>query len=248
MRHTLTHLSLQHTDHSQDHLEALILQIQQQIEPITKDFKNSHSATTGTSPLAKDVPRTALGLLDDFQRELKEFKSIDGQPDPFQSQHQHPSSSKASVSPRSYHNEVTDSVNEEGSRKRRRLDGPSSLAEQILDNGSLPANANAEALLHSIIAAFSEHVHPWIPMLHQSRLQRRMRIQPDDPALRVILHALVVAAIRFVGMDSSHSADWISQVTKASRDFVVLNAPGDLCVSSIEALIIVAYNEVSTRI
>jgi hypothetical protein len=85
-------------------------------------------------------------------------------------------------------------------------------------------------------------------MLHHSRLQRRMRLQPGDPALHLILHAVVVAAIRFVPMDGTQSAGWISQVTKASRDFVVLNAPGDLCVSSIEALIIVAYDEVSTRI
>lgn len=85
-------------------------------------------------------------------------------------------------------------------------------------------------------------------MIHQNKFEERMKSRPGDEALDVVLHAIVVAAIRFVTADYLDNADHIVQITKTSRDYVILHAMDTLCVENLQALTIVAFDDVRASI
>jgi hypothetical protein len=62
----------------------------------------------------------------------------------------------------------------------------------------------------------------------------------------IVLHAMVVASTRFVNADSYGLADEeVLSMVQRSRSTVVLNAMDDLSVENLQALVIVAFDDVS---
>jgi hypothetical protein len=111
-----------------------------------------------------------------------------------------------------------------------------------LDNASSPLPPSA--LLEDIITAHFNFIQPWIPIFHETRFRRR--VHEKLPQLIVVLHAMVVSALRFVDcMAHNLSAAQVEKMANRSRNFVILNAMGNLSVESLQALIIVAFTDVS---
>ena len=136
-------------------------------------------------------------------------------------------------------------------RKRRRLDSCGNpnieldlpLKDMLNASSSLPP----PELLGNIVNAYFTNIHPWIPILHETRFRARM-LDPDQrPLLIVIIHAMVVAAIRFARPEAHGlSAADIEPRTTRSRSIVVLTAMDSLSVENLQALIIIAFNDVTT--
>lgn len=117
------------------------------------------------------------------------------------------------------------------------------LKEDLVDiTTSLPP----ADILEETINVYFEFVQPWIPIIHETQFRRRIHNPEELPHLVVVLHAIVTAAIRFVDPSVAMSADQVEKVTRQSRNFVTLTAMEKLSVENLQALIILAFNDVST--
>lgn len=135
------------------------------------------------------------------------------------------------------------------SRKRRRIDSYGNpdveLAIPLEDCQDVSLSLPAPALLEEIVDVYFAAVQPWIPMLHEKRFRERMHNPEELPQLVVVLHAMVVAAAKFVQPDRCLlSPESVETMAKKSRNVVLLNAMDNLSVENLQALVVIAFNDV----
>jgi hypothetical protein len=129
--------------------------------------------------------------------------------------------------------------------KRRRIDESESVggaatgidnAEDRVSSPGLPP----PSALDKIIEAYFACIHPWIPTVHQTRFRTRLGDPRERPKLDVVLRAMVLAASRFV-RDQNVAISRPDQL----RSWVVSTAMGCMSVESLQAMIILCFNDVS---
>ncbi|RDW68680.1 hypothetical protein BP5796_09337 [Coleophoma crateriformis] len=137
--------------------------------------------------------------------------------------------------------------NPQTKRKRLNPEGRFDWGDLVLDlkmpgiTDGLPLTE----LLDAIINSYFSHVHPWLPMLHELIFRQQVLEQVYRPNLEVILHAMVVAAARFIKRrDIPQSFNYISQLIEKSRDWVMLHALNSLSVENLQALLIIAFDDI----
>lgn len=207
-------------------LDALEKVIEQQGARATQDGTNSYdTAKNSVSPPASTSPYEILSL---FARELQRFNEM------------------AATSPD--HQVVIGPRDETPPNRRRRVD-PGSAAGI---NGSrtqvgleIPPMPIGEALEAAMCSYFS-HIHPWIPIIHEGRLRRRLLRPADNERLRVVLYAIMFSASRFIE-DVEIASAWTLPYEQQmnARDWIVAEAMKSPSVESLQALVIVAFNDVS---
>ncbi|KAL2861956.1 hypothetical protein BJX68DRAFT_273974 [Aspergillus pseudodeflectus] len=131
--------------------------------------------------------------------------------------------------------------------KRIHLDsgqGPS--LDAAIDRGSsIRTLLESPEVVAALLDAYFDIIHPWIPILHEVRFRSRIAHNPEREACGIILHAILVAALRFVDLKGLIGLGPIPQDEVArSRDYVVLNAMADLRLENLQALIIVAFTDI----
>ncbi|KAK4118835.1 hypothetical protein N657DRAFT_583002 [Parathielavia appendiculata] len=130
--------------------------------------------------------------------------------------------------------------------KRRRIGGgePITTASNACkEDAPRPPSLPPAHALDLILEAYFECIHPWIPMIHQSRFRRRLDDPRERPKLGVVLYAISLTAARFVA--SQHVA--IPQPAELRR-WVVSAAMDRMSVESLQALIILAFNDIGSGI
>jgi hypothetical protein len=81
--------------------------------------------------------------------------------------------------------------------------------------------------------------------LHETRFRSRFYSHEQLPCLTVVLHAIVVAAIRFVEPGSPKLSEKdIETCVSRSRSIVLLSAMDGMCVENLQALSIIAFTDV----
>ncbi|OLN92832.1 putative transcriptional regulatory protein C530.05-like protein 11 [Colletotrichum chlorophyti] len=136
-------------------------------------------------------------------------------------------------------------------RKRRRVDSCGNpnidLAFPLEDLENITTSLPPPDLLEDIINIHFNIIQPWIPILHETQFRRRVHDPEQLPRLVVVLHAMVVAALRFVDNPETRlSAQEVERRMLRSRNIVVLNAMDHLSVENLQALVILAFNDVSS--
>lgn len=135
-------------------------------------------------------------------------------------------------------------------RKRRRVDSCGNPNVDLLlplreDLVNITTSLPPADLLEETINIYFEVIQPWIPILHETQFRRRIHDPEELPKLVVVLHAMVVAALRYVESSESRlTADDVERTAKQSRNFVTLSAMDCLSVENLQALIILAFNDV----
>lgn len=134
-------------------------------------------------------------------------------------------------------------------RKRRRVDSCGNpnldLASPLEDLENITTSLPPPDLLEDIINIYFNVIQPWIPIFHETQFRRRVHDPEQLPRLVVVLHAMVVAALRFVdNPEIRHSISEIERRTLRSRNIVILNAMDHLSVENLQALVILAFNDV----
>ncbi|KAF4984321.1 hypothetical protein FZEAL_472 [Fusarium zealandicum] len=136
-------------------------------------------------------------------------------------------------------------------RKRRRVDSCGNpnieLASQLVGLQSTSSQLPPPELLEDIINSYFNLIQPWMPILHETRFRGRLYSHEQLPSLSILLHAIVVAAVRFVDCDerelSMHQVElWVSR----SRSIVVLSAMDGLSVENLQALSIIAFSDMGS--
>jgi hypothetical protein len=127
------------------------------------------------------------------------------------------------------------------SSKRRRVEGSEEdllVRPRELDGApELPC----DDILELIICAYFSHIHHWIPMVHQGRYRQRMDEPDERRKLHVLTRAIALAASKHVHderMATFRSAPPL-------RNWIVSTALSELSVENVQALIIVAFDDVS---
>ncbi|RDW66826.1 hypothetical protein BP5796_09575 [Coleophoma crateriformis] len=128
-------------------------------------------------------------------------------------------------------------------RKRQRLDGEGEVPSNVLDNPLPP-----DTLVRIAVKTFCDIQHPWIPFLHLSRFRDHyLHNGVTNPESRVILHAIVVAAMNHISEDES-CMNRLSMEAYAmnSQQVVMLTAMDSLGIENIQALIIIAFHYIGS--
>ncbi|KAF3800042.1 hypothetical protein GCG54_00015420 [Colletotrichum gloeosporioides] len=95
--------------------------------------------------------------------------------------------------------------------------------------------------LSELLDAYFTRVQPWIPLLQEAGFRKRL-LTSDKTTASVILHAMLVAASRFIGK-RDHAPSELKSQAQRSRNLVIatsMNAPN---VESLQALAIVAFSD-----
>ncbi|KAH8884158.1 hypothetical protein GQ53DRAFT_731327 [Thozetella sp. PMI_491] len=127
-----------------------------------------------------------------------------------------------------------------GARKRRRIDSCGrpyiELSVPLHGLDDSVAHLPSANVLEETISVYFSVIQPWIPILHDTQFRRRLHDPDEFPRLLVVLHAMVVAALRFVEMDGAplSVSDVAAQVDK-SRKIVLLNAMDQLAIGNGDA-------------
>lgn len=133
--------------------------------------------------------------------------------------------------------------------KRRRLISEENInwGELVLCSDSMDKQS-LEYLLDGVLDNYFSQIHPWLPMLHQATFRQRLAEQVYDERLEIILHAMVAAAVRFaIRPDTPESLRHTLKLTKRSRDWVLLYALRSLSVENLQALSIIAFDDVCSH-
>ncbi|KAK1982734.1 fungal-specific transcription factor domain-containing protein [Colletotrichum cereale] len=134
-------------------------------------------------------------------------------------------------------------------RKRRRVDSCGNpnidLAFPLEDLENITTSLPPSDLLEDIINIYFNIIQPWIPILHETQFRRRVHDPEQLPRLIVVLHAMVVAALRYVdNPETRPSTQEIERRALRSRNIVILNAMDQLSVENLQALIILAFTDI----
>ncbi|KAH8201601.1 hypothetical protein TruAng_004207 [Truncatella angustata] len=155
-----------------------------------------------------------------------------------------PPPSPSTLSSSSYNQESRDRA-----RKRRRVDScgnPNIRLEHPLEDitdsfAALPP----PQLVEHVVDAYFTTFQPWIPIIHETHFRRRLQDRQKATRLVIILHAMIVAAMRFVDpnvliMPRNEIEAWV----RRSRNVVVVEGMELLSLESLQALIIIAFNDI----
>ncbi|KAL3462641.1 fungal-specific transcription factor domain-containing protein [Aspergillus heterothallicus] len=96
-------------------------------------------------------------------------------------------------------------------------------------------------VLQKLIMTYFSHIHPWIPMIHETRFHRRLLDPLERPQLLSILHAIILTASRYY-LDQETASSLVDY--DRVRNWILLTALGNLTIESLQALIIVAFNDI----
>lgn len=217
-----------------DALEKRVEEIEGSAEP-SQGWRSPN-----TTPIARNAPDT-YNILSSLAKELRRLSE-----EPRHNASRNPCAYNGQCSPGA-------SGQERGPpQKRRRIDiGQSSgCCHQPLPCDEMSNIADGR-VLDALLKAYFSHVHPWIPMIHEGRLRRRLDGNLKTPEQQQRLQMLLTS-IRLVGARFIRDPEIASSCMEATderrsqvRDWVILQAMKKPSVESLQALILLAYHDVT---
>ncbi|KAK1145245.1 hypothetical protein N8T08_004398 [Aspergillus melleus] len=127
-----------------------------------------------------------------------------------------------------------------GPAKRRRINDDTD-PNQAFTATNIPPLPE-ETIINATIESYFHYVHPWIPIIHEARFRRRLDDDDERDKLRLVIHAVSLAASRYAETQD----DAVSQ--EDVRDWIVAQAMKQSSVEALQALVIIAYNDVGAPI
>jgi hypothetical protein len=130
------------------------------------------------------------------------------------------------------------------SRKRRCAEPDSTITPPL----SLGTDDTAREIVFQV---YFSHVHPWIPMIHEGRLRRRLQDKDEAKKLEFVVNAILLASSKY--LEKTTVASQTLQVPNAAelsriRDQIVTSAMKGLSVENLQALVVVVFTDVSCRV
>lgn len=196
-----------------------------------------------------DRLENSLNLLSNLSVELCKIINKNASPNPISISHQ-PAHSVSPASTTSWHRHENHASDPSMRRaKRRRVDSCGNPRIEIQlpleDLADVSSTLPAPDLLDDIISSYFFNIQPWIPILHETRFRARIHDPEQRPCLVVVLHAIVVAALRFIQPEAHGLASLnLKAMAAKSRSIVLLTAMDGLSVENLQALIIIVFDDV----
>ncbi|KAL4916378.1 fungal-specific transcription factor domain-containing protein [Aspergillus aurantiobrunneus] len=131
-----------------------------------------------------------------------------------------------------------------GPSKRRRKDENGACYFPL--PADLPSIPDDSALSH-VLEAYFVYIHPWTPIIHESRFRRRLVDDSERSKLQFVIQAMMLVARRYVEDDDT--AAYLDETMKSSdtmRDWLVSQAMKQPSVENIQALVIIASDDIGS--
>ncbi|CAK7198459.1 hypothetical protein SEUCBS139899_001120 [Sporothrix eucalyptigena] len=136
-------------------------------------------------------------------------------------------------------------------RKRQRPnrdDAPKQPVPETTTTATAPPSIDLpDDLQVSLVDIYFTRLHPWIPMLHEHHFRQTLASPDQRPRLVNILYAITSLCIRFsddVRLGANRAAR--AQLAKTCRDTVILQSMQSFSVENLQALIICAFDTISS--
>ncbi|KAI0156897.1 fungal-specific transcription factor domain-containing protein [Xylariaceae sp. FL1272] len=97
-------------------------------------------------------------------------------------------------------------------------------------------------LIDSVTEIYFTRIHPWIPMLHESRFRDSMKIPSERTRLRMIFYAITSVCARLCSDPRLSDAQTRSALSTKCRRTVMLAAMESFSVENLQALVICAFD------
>lgn len=99
-------------------------------------------------------------------------------------------------------------------------------------------------LMQQLVAIYFNTIHPWIPVIHQQCLLRKLDSPAERDQLSTILCAITVVTVRFSSDPRLEQQETRERLSKICRQNVILKCMENFSVENLQALIIVAFDTV----
>lgn len=106
-------------------------------------------------------------------------------------------------------------------------------------------NIPDDAVLSQVLEAYFVYIHPWTPIIHEGRFRRRLVHDNERQNLEIVLQAMILVAQRYVeDEDSASDLQKPAEESEKMRDWLVSQAMKQPSVENLQALVIVASDDV----
>ncbi|KAJ5167570.1 uncharacterized protein N7482_006351 [Penicillium canariense] len=131
--------------------------------------------------------------------------------------------------------------------KRQRVDdhvGPSQSALPDVDLRLVLAFLKQNTI-EDVLQTYFKHIHPWIPLVHETSLRRRLLDPRHRSKLDVLLRAMILVSTRFIQRHETVSdISLAGLITEQARSLVVSTSMDCLSVENLQALVICVFNDI----
>lgn len=101
-------------------------------------------------------------------------------------------------------------------------------------------------LIDEAVDSYFAKVFYWIPLIHRSRFKDQIKLAEGRRRLSVVIDAILIATLRFVDRHKhSLSEEDILRLTTEKRKSVLIAAMDNLSIENLQALVILAFTDVS---
>ncbi|CBF80524.1 hypothetical protein AN8426.2 [Aspergillus nidulans FGSC A4] len=129
------------------------------------------------------------------------------------------------------------------SKKRRRNENE---VHCIAPSAEIPLLPDDEVLSH-VLEAYFNYIHPWTPVIHEGRLRRRLIDDCDREKLQLVIQSMILVTQPYIedAETASHLATLINDAEN-TRDWLVSQAMKQPSVENLQALVILASNDIGS--
>ncbi|KAH7073249.1 fungal-specific transcription factor domain-containing protein [Paraphoma chrysanthemicola] len=132
-------------------------------------------------------------------------------------------------------------------RKRRRIDESPVQEPSSLLHVDLAQHVQNDFLLEArdtIADTYFSFIYPWISILHEPSVRKRLQFAPKSHPFPGIFHAMVVSALRFVKIaDKPLTHQFYAEQTLKARQEIMSTAMNEICIEHAQMLLILAFTE-----
>ncbi|KAL4940091.1 hypothetical protein BDV06DRAFT_230614 [Aspergillus oleicola] len=127
--------------------------------------------------------------------------------------------------------------------KRRRKDGEGAYEESTTTLPPLPD----DSVLSHVLEAYFIYIHPWTPIIHESRFRRRLVEDSEREKLELVVQSMMLIARRYI--DDEDTATYLTNYMREAdymRDWLVAQALKRPSVENLQALVIIASDDIGS--
>jgi hypothetical protein len=131
--------------------------------------------------------------------------------------------------------------------KRQRVDnriGPSQSSLPNIDRRLVFSFLNPNTI-EDVLQTYFEHIHPWIPLVHETSLRRRLLDTKHRSKLDVLVRAMILVSARYIQRHEAVSEISLANLTtEQARSLIISTSMDCLSVENLQALVICVFNDV----
>jgi hypothetical protein len=101
--------------------------------------------------------------------------------------------------------------------------------------------------MEHLIELYFRDIHPWIPVIHESKFKEQMKNEHRSKVLTTILHAITSVTARLSEDSRLSKSEVQMHYEQLNRERVIISSMESFSVENLQALIIIAFDIVINK-